>query len=97
MLQKKSVKGKSSKTSSNISSCKKNGVSLSAGSGSSANSKDWENWNVLHGNAKVVEDDVIDVGESIGVPCNNSFQVLSRGPAGGGLVREKEMRKVRVV
>jgi len=96
------VKGKSSKSSSNISSSKKNVVSLSAGSGPSGKTKDWENWEILHGNAKVVEEDILEVGESIGVRCSNSFQVLSRGGVRGGSEgsgegRVKGVRKVRVV
>jgi hypothetical protein len=95
------VKGKSSKSSSKTCSCKNNGISLSVGSGPSANSKDWKNWTALHGNAKEVEEDIIDVGESIGIQCKNSFQVLSRGgmrggAAGGREERAKEVRKVRV-
>jgi len=90
-----SVKGKSSKSSS----CNKIGASLSAGSGPSANSKDWENWVALHGDAKVVEDDIIAVGESIGIQCNNSFQVLSRGGVRGGAAGVGEVRvsEARVV
>ena len=42
------------------------------------------------------------MGESIGVRCNNSFQVLSRGGVrggseAGGEVRVKGVRKERVV
>lgn len=71
-------------------------MSLSAGSENSSNSKDWENWMVLHGDAKGMEDDIADVGESIGIRCRNSFQILSRkgGTAGGGEVREKVVRVV---
>ena len=68
------VKGKSSKATSS----KNNVVSLTAGLGPSANSKDWKNWVSLHGDAKDVEYDVLDVGESIGIRCKNSFQALDR-------------------
>nr|ABN08666.1 RNA-binding region RNP-1 (RNA recognition motif) [Medicago truncatula] len=93
------LKGKSSKTSSKISSCKTNKVSLSAGSGTSGNTKDWENWVVLHGNAKEVEEDVVELGKKIDLRCNNSFQVLSRGGVrggsdGGGSGREDGVRGV---
>lgn len=40
----------------------KKSVSLSAGSGPYANSKDWKNWVDLHGDVKGVEADIIDVG-----------------------------------
>ncbi|KEH22552.1 hypothetical protein MTR_7g053420 [Medicago truncatula] len=66
------VKGKSSKATSS----KNNVVSLSTRSGPYANSKDWKNWVALHGDAKVVESDVLDVGETIAIRCKNSFQVL---------------------
>lgn len=61
------------------SSCNKKCVSLSAGSGNSANSKDWTNWVTLHGDAKREEVDIVDVREVIGVRCKNSFQELARG------------------
>jgi len=92
-----SVKGNSTKSSSKNSSYKVHGVSLSAGSGPSANSKDWENWVALHGDAKVEEDDIIDVVKAIGIHCNNSFQVLSRGGVRGGAAGDGEAREVRVV
>lgn len=71
---------------------------LSVGSGPYTNSKDWKNWVTLHGYAKGVEADILEMGEAIGVRCNNSFQVLARGVGRGGLVdsgvrRVKEARK----
>ena len=90
--KKNTSKGKSSKTSSKTSSCMKNVASLSAGLGPSANSKDWKNWVALHGDEKIVEEYIIDVGESIGVRCNNSFQVLSRGGVRGGSEASGEVR-----
>lgn len=49
-----------------------------------------------------MEEDILEVGESIGVQCNNSFQVLSTGGVcggseGSGEGRVKGVRKVRVV
>jgi hypothetical protein len=45
-------------------------------------SNDWVNWVVVHGNEKVVVDDVKGIGEAIGVQFNgnnhNMFGVLSR-------------------
>lgn len=61
----------------------KNGVSLSTGSGPSVNSKDWKNWEVLHGKAVDVALDVVEMGEVIGIKCSNSFQVLDRRGVGG--------------
>ena len=58
---------------------KKKCASLSPGSGNSAESKEWKTWVTLHGDAKGVEADIKNVGEVIGVRCNNSFQVLARG------------------
>ena len=85
-------KSTSSRTSSNTFSCNKNGVSLSAGKGPSGDSKDWKNWVALHGDAKGVEDDVVEVGNLIGVRCKNSFQALSRGSVRGGFVDGGEGR-----
>jgi len=41
------------------------------------------NWMVLYGNKQVVEEDVRDVGKMLGVYCENSFQMSSRGSGGG--------------
>jgi len=66
-------------------------LSEEASSSGSVN-KDWNHWVVLHGNEKVVEDDVRGIWETIGVQLtdNNMFGVLARkgrgkkrGPAGG--------------
>lgn len=72
---------------------KQKGVPLSAGSGPSANSNDWKNWVSVHGDAKGVEADIVDVGEIIGVRCKNSFQVLSRRGVKGGAVKSGVVRK----
>ncbi|MCI64510.1 hypothetical protein A2U01_0085768, partial [Trifolium medium] len=54
----------------------------SVSSGASVN-KDWEHWVVLHGNEKVVTEDVREMGQIIGVNFNgasmNMFDALSRG------------------
>jgi hypothetical protein len=58
------------------------GTSLSAKSGNSgkaSNSNDWKHWAALHGDERQVQDDVHELGDSIGVDCHNSFQVLSKG------------------
>ncbi|MCH80811.1 DUF4283 domain protein, partial [Trifolium medium] len=48
--------------------------------------KDWEHWVVLHGNEKVVREDMRGIGQTIGVNFNgasaNMFSVLSRGGEG---------------
>ncbi|GAU21894.1 hypothetical protein TSUD_33910 [Trifolium subterraneum] len=85
--KRKKATGPSSKSSSRD----KKGTSLTAGSGSTdtlMDSKDWKNWVTLHGNGKVVEADILEVGETISVRCSNSFQVLQRGGVKGGRVRE---------
>ena len=87
------VKGKTFKATSS----KNNVASLTAGSGPSTNSNDWKNWVSLHGDAKDVESDVLDVGESIGIWCKNSFQALDRrgvrgGSGVGGEAKVKEAR-----
>ncbi|GAU37371.1 hypothetical protein TSUD_277450 [Trifolium subterraneum] len=77
------------------------GTSLTAGSGPSLkpiDSKDWKYWVALHGKEKEVEEDILEVGETIGVQCSNSFQVLDRGGGKGdsnmsGDRRMKEVRK----
>ena len=53
---------------------------------------DWSNWLVLHGNSKVVNDDVCNIGKMVGLKFkgdkNNMFDVLSgggrRNPESGG-------------
>jgi len=44
---------------------------------------DWSNWFVLHGNSKVVNDDVCNIGKMVGLKFkgdkNNMFDVLSGG------------------
>jgi hypothetical protein len=77
-------------------SVKQKGVSLSAGSGPSTNSKDWKNWMSVHGDAKEVAADIVDVGKIIGVKCQNSFQVLSRGGVKGGKVESEGEKKLEV-
>ncbi|MCI17235.1 hypothetical protein A2U01_0038382, partial [Trifolium medium] len=56
--------------------------SYSVSSGASVN-KDWEHWVVLHGNEKVVREDVREIGQTIEVNFNgvsaNMFGVMSRG------------------
>ena len=49
-------------------------------SSSDSRSKEWNHWVVLHGNEKVVEDDVIGLGAAIGVKLTdkNMFGVLAR-------------------
>jgi len=43
---------------------------------------DWKHWLVLHGNEKVVTEDVCDIGTAVGLKFkrdkNNMFDVLSR-------------------
>jgi len=46
-------------------------VSLFARSRNPAKSKDWENWVNVHGDAKGVEVDIMDVGKVIGIRCNS--------------------------
>lgn len=82
----KSSKKKTTLNASKSHSGKSKGVSLSAGSGPSTNSNDWKNWVYVHGDAKGVEADILDVGKIIGVKCKNSFQVLSRRDIKGGAV-----------
>ncbi|GAU51009.1 hypothetical protein TSUD_377370 [Trifolium subterraneum] len=60
----------------------KQGTSLSAGSDTGAKSlkvQDWKSWVSLHGDSKQVQDDVVELGENIGVKCSNSFQALTCG------------------
>jgi hypothetical protein len=44
--------------------------------------KDWENWVVLHGKRDAVEEDVREIGKTLGVKFkgdkNNSFNLLTR-------------------
>ncbi|GAU43299.1 hypothetical protein TSUD_389980 [Trifolium subterraneum] len=64
----------------------KQGTSLSAGSDTGAKSlkvQNWKSWVVLHGNSKQVHDDVVELGENIGVKCSNSFQALTCGRGSG--------------
>ena len=90
---KSSKKKKASLNTSKSSSGKQRGVPLSAGSGPSTNSNDWKNWVYVHGYAKGVEADIVDVGEIIGVRSKNSFQVLSRWGVKGGAVESGVVRK----
>jgi hypothetical protein len=58
------------------------GTSLTANSGNpgkSATSNDWKNWVALHGDEKQVQDDIHELGDSIGVVCHNNFKVLDKG------------------
>ncbi|GAU10864.1 hypothetical protein TSUD_424980, partial [Trifolium subterraneum] len=74
---KSSKRKKATGYSSKCSSRDKKGTSLTAGSGSInmlKDSKYWQNWVTLHGDGKVVEADLLEVGETISVRCSNSFQ-----------------------
>ena len=57
-------------------------TSDSSKNSSSSVNKDWENWVVLHGNLKVVAEDVRDIGKVVGVKYNfdtlNSFNLLTK-------------------
>ncbi|GAU23785.1 hypothetical protein TSUD_26930 [Trifolium subterraneum] len=93
-------KSKCQKTGSKASSRSKQGTSLSIGSGNSnksVGSEDWKNWVALHGDEKTVEEDINNLGGSIGVNCSNSFQILSFNVRGLGTVeKRRELRKVVV-
>ncbi|GAU32903.1 hypothetical protein TSUD_152630 [Trifolium subterraneum] len=73
-------------------------TSLSANSGNpgkSATSNDWKNWVALHGDDKQVQDDIHELGDSIGVVCHNSFKVLAKGSRGLGAVeKRRELRRL---
>ena len=88
-LQRSSKKCKAVSNASKAKDQSKDG-SLSGESQPSVNN-DWQNWLVLHGNAKVMSEDVCDVGKAIGLKFNgdknNMFDVLSgvgRKNDGGG-------------
>jgi predicted RNase H-like nuclease (RuvC/YqgF family) len=61
---------------------KHNGESLSARSENSVSNGDWKNWVILHGNQKVVAEDVGEVSEAIKMHYKgdkaNMFNALSR-------------------
>jgi hypothetical protein len=51
-------------------------------------SNDWKNWVVLRGNDKTKEDDIQDIGKTIGITFegknHNKFSILSRSKVVGG-------------
>ncbi|GAU29337.1 hypothetical protein TSUD_227080 [Trifolium subterraneum] len=57
------------------------------------NSQDWNNWFILHGNEKQIQEDINEVGEKLGVKCDNRFQALVKGK-GGALEKRREIRKL---
>ncbi|GAU10944.1 hypothetical protein TSUD_112380 [Trifolium subterraneum] len=76
------------------------GTSLSAkfgNSGKASNSNDWKNWAALHGDERQVQDDVHELGDSIGVDCHNNFQmkIVSFNIRGLGAVeKRRELRRL---
>lgn len=72
------------------------GASDKSSSSGSVNN-DWVNFVVVHGNEKVVVDDVKGIGEAIGVQFNgsnnNMFGVLSRRGRGRGRKEGRSERK----
>jgi len=64
--------------------------------------KEWNHWVVLHGNDEVMEDDVKNIGATIGVQLNdrNMFGVLARKGKGkkkgveGEVLEEESVVKV---
>jgi len=59
-----------------------NSISTSSNNSNSSVNKDWENWVVLHGKKVSVLEDVVEIGQSLGVTFkgvdNSSFNLLSK-------------------
>jgi len=53
-------------------------------SSSDSRNKEWNHWVVLHGNEKVVENDVIGLGEAIGVKLTDKNMLVFLLERGGG-------------
>ncbi|MCH79555.1 hypothetical protein A2U01_0000306 [Trifolium medium] len=62
--------------------------SSNSNSSTASVNKDWEHWVVMHGNEKVAEEDVREVGQTIGVRFSgadsNMFKVLAGEGRGKG-------------
>ncbi|MCH92576.1 cytochrome P450, partial [Trifolium medium] len=80
----------------------KQGTSLTTGSGSNSNShnkpnnsKEYRSWLVLHGDSRCVQEDLEELGETVGLKCSNRFDVLAKGRGSGGLGAGEKRREIR--